>query len=120
MVETGWFSCCIIVWFFSWREVSSFHGRTFAAWLEPGQQNRVKLHKTRGGCLNSGLRSRLCCVITGVDQGRWAGAERGRSEGLTTVLVKAPRSCWLIAPLISRERSTHVVALQLWHAPDKA
>lgn len=54
--------CCIIVWFFSWREVSSFHSHRFAAWLEPGQQNCVKLHKNRGGCLNAGLQSRLCCV----------------------------------------------------------
>lgn len=54
--------CCIIVWFFSWREVSSFHSHTFAAWLEPGQQNCVKLHKNRGGCLDAGLQSRLCCI----------------------------------------------------------
>lgn len=64
---------CVIVWFFSWREVSSFCGRTFAAWLEPGQQNCVKLHKARGGCLSAGLRS---VVLVSVEHG-------GHREGLT-------------------------------------
>lgn len=44
--------CCGTAWVFSWREASSLHGRTFAAWVEPGHQNHVQLEVgfSRQGC----------------------------------------------------------------------